>query len=172
MESEKTGAQILWRKKTRAKRKFFSAQGRSRRKGKTMEFRFETRKDLPSGQLMKLFSAVGWTDDRKTTAAMAENFNAPFLRSTLVVSAWEGATLIGCVRALSDGIIRSVIFDLAVLPEFQCRGIGKELIKRCREAFPDSQWLVETTAERAGYYEKLGFKREEGVFLSLPSKWF
>lgn len=121
----KNGRADTFAKKTRAKRKFFSARGVSRRKGKTMEFRFETRKDLPLGQLMKLFSAVGWTDGRKTTAAMAENFNAPFLRSTLVVSAWKGENLIGCVRALSDGIIRSVISIWRSFPNFKVGGSGR-----------------------------------------------
>jgi predicted N-acetyltransferase YhbS len=65
-----------------------------------------------------------------------------------------------------------VIYDLAVLPEFQRNGIGKELIKRCIEHFPDSEWLVGTVEKTAGYYEKIGFKIDQGVFLSIASKWF
>jgi len=75
-------------------------------------------------------------------------------------------------EVLSDKIVRSVILDLAVTPEFQNQGIGKELIRRCIEHFPDSEWLVGTIQKTSGYYEKFGFKVEQSVFLSLPSKWF
>jgi ribosomal protein S18 acetylase RimI-like enzyme len=80
--------------------------------------------------------------------------------------------LIGVVSVLSDKIIRSVIYDLVIDPEFQGQGIGRELIKRCFEHFPETEWLVQTTEKIAGYYEKVGFKRREDVFLSIPSKWF
>lgn len=51
-----------------------------------------------------------------------KNFNAP---STLVVSARYRDLLVGCLSPLSDKSVRSVICDLAVLREFQNRGIGK-----------------------------------------------
>lgn len=136
-----------------------------------MSITYNTRKDLPSEQLHKLFMSVGWSDG-KETSFMLKNFNMPFINSTVVISAWENDCLVGCVRALSDKIVRSVIYDLAVTPEFQNQGIGKELIRRCIEHFPDSEWLVGTIQKTSGYYEKIGFKVEQGVFLSLSSKWF
>ncbi len=131
----------------------------------------DTKKDLPSEQLHQLFMAVGWSDG-SGTAHILQHFNAPFIHSTLVVSAWEDEHLVGCIRVLSDHIIRSVIYDLAVEPAYQNQGIGKELIKRCMAHFPDSQWLVGTTHDLSGYYQKLGFQLEPGVFLSIASKWF
>jgi ribosomal protein S18 acetylase RimI-like enzyme len=131
----------------------------------------DLKKDLPPDQLHRLFKEVGWSDGSKTPA-MLENFNLPFINSTLVISAWNNQHLVGAVRVLSDKIIRSVIFDLVVDPEFQRNGIGKELIKRCIKHFPHTEWIVQTTAEIAGYYETIGFKRHNGVFLSIPSKWF
>ena len=135
-----------------------------------MQIAYDTRKDLPCEALHELFAAVCWSDGT-ITPSMLENFNVPFIHSTLVVSAWAEGKLVGCVRALSDGMFRSVIYDLAVMPEFQNRGIGKELVRRCREHFPDSEWLVGTKTA-AGFYEKIGFKPNEDVFLSIPCKWF
>ena len=131
----------------------------------------DTKKDLPAEQLHKLFVAVGWSDGSETSE-MIKNYNIPFINSTLVISAWDREQVIGAVRVLSDKMFRSVIYDLLVLPEFQNRGIGKELVKRCIAHFPNSEWLVATTKEISGYYEKIGFKRTADVFLSIPCKLF
>lgn len=131
----------------------------------------DSKKDLPSDELHRLFMLVGWSDGSESPV-MLNHFNLPFKNSTLVISAWKNDSLIGVVRVLSDKVIRSVIYDLLVDPEYQGRGIGCELIKRCIEHFPESEWLVQTEETRAGYYEKLGFKRRGDVFLSIPSKWF
>ena len=137
-----------------------------------MNITYKSIKDLPNEQLYKLFVAVGWADESTTTQAMIDNFNKPFINSTIVISAWDNDLLVGCVRVLSDKMFRSVIYDLAVLPKYQGNGIGKELVKKCREQFPNSEWLVGTTNERASFYEKLGFEKNTDVFLSIPCKWF
>lgn len=135
-----------------------------------MEIGYDTRKDIPCKQLHQLFKSVGWSDG-KETMIMLEHFNVPFINSTLVLSAWENDNLAGCVRVLSDKIFRSVIYDLAVAPEYQNQGIGKELVKRCIEHFPNSEWLVGTESA-ISFYEKIGFKVNESTFLSISSKWF
>ena len=136
-----------------------------------MNITYKSIKDLPNEQLYKLFVSVGWADESTTTQAMIDNFNKPFINSTIVISAWDNDLLVGCVRVLSDKMFRSVIYDLAVLPKYQGNGIGKELVKKCREQFPNSEWLVGTTNERASFYEKLGFEKNTDVFLRIPCKW-
>lgn len=131
---------------------------------------YKTCKDLPCKELHDLFYAVGWSDGN-ITPSMLENFNKSFINSTIVFSAWINGNLIGCVRVLSDKMFRSIIYDLAVLPEFQNKGIGKELVRRCIETFPNSEWLVQTEAA-SRFYEKIGFSVNEDVFLSVPCKWF
>lgn len=137
-----------------------------------MNITYKSIKELPNQQLYILFVSVGWADEYTTTQSMIDNFNKPFINSTLVVSAWDNDLLVGCVRVLSDKMFRSVIYDLAVLPEYQGNGIGKELVKRCREQCPNSEWLVGTTTERANIYESIGFEKNSDVFLSIPCKWF
>lgn len=130
----------------------------------------EERKDLPCGQLHRLFMRVGWSDGSED-ADMLKNFSKPFIHSTFVVSAWQGDTLIGAVRVLSDQIIRSEIYDLAVDPDFQGNGVGRELLRRCMARFPGTEWFLRTTQEAMGFYQKLGFKTAPGIFLSIPSKY-
>jgi ribosomal protein S18 acetylase RimI-like enzyme len=132
----------------------------------------DTRKDLPPEQLHKLFVSVGWSDGSETPDMIKTGYSMPWLNSTLVVSAWAGERLVGAVRVLSDTMFRSIVYDLLVLPEYQNRGIGSELVRRCIKHFPNTEWLVQTTEEISGYYEKIGFSINNGVFLSIPCKLF
>ena len=76
---------------------------------------------------------------------------------------------VGCIRVLSDLHFRSIIYDLAVLPEYQNKGIGKELVQRCMNACESSEWLVQTDMAK-GFYEKIGFKENDDFFLTMNSK--
>lgn len=136
-----------------------------------MRVEYRTQKDLPCNELYQLFLAVGWATEDKTTQAMIDNFNIGFINSTFVFSAWVEKRLVGCVRVLSDLHFRSIIYDLAVLPEFQNKGIGKELVQRCINACESSEWLVQTDMAK-GFYEKIGFKENTDYFLTIPCKWF
>ena len=131
----------------------------------------ETKKDLPCDQLHRMFMSVGWSDGSETPD-MIKCYNVPFINSTLVISVWENERLIGAVRVLSDKMFRSIIYDLLVLPEFQNRGIGNELLKRCIEHYPNSEWLVQTKEKISSYYIKNGFNVNEDVFLTIPCKYF
>ena len=89
-----------------------------------MNIEYKQHKNLPCDELYQLFLAVGWAKEEETTQEMIDNFNIGFLHSAFVFSAWADGKLIGCVRVLSDLHFRSVIYDLAVLPAFQHKGIG------------------------------------------------
>lgn len=61
-----------------------------------MQIVYDTRKDLPCEGLHDLFIAVGWSDG-VVTPSMLKNFNVPFINSTIVISAWAGDKLVGCI---------------------------------------------------------------------------
>ncbi|MBS5734145.1 MAG: GNAT family N-acetyltransferase [Clostridiales bacterium] len=130
-----------------------------------MSITYKSNKYLPCNQLSALFAAVGWSDETKEmTPKMLANFNKPFIHSTLVFSAWDEDKLVGCVRALSDTMFRSVIFDLAVLPEYQKQGIGSELVKKCICEYPNAEWSLETIPERVSSYQGIGFEINNSPF--------
>ena len=136
-----------------------------------MNIEYKNQKDLPCNELYQLFLAVGWATEEETTQSMIDHFNAGFINSTFVFSAWVEERLVGCVRVLSDLHFRSIIYDLAVLPEYQHMGIGKELVRRCIGECDGSEWLVQTDKAK-GFYEKIGFAESSDYFLTIPSKWF
>mgnify|MGYP001018571342 FL=1 len=130
----------------------------------------DTRKDLPAKQLYHLFYSAGWAGSNITSDLNIINkFNIPYINSTLVISAWDNERLVGAVRVLSDKFIRSVIYDLVIDPEYKNMGIGKELVRRCIEHFPNTEWLVQTENHIKGFYEKIGFKIYDDVVLTIPS---
>ena len=114
-------------------------------------------KALPNEQLIHLFTQAGWHDGAPSPWDAV--FNAPFLHSTLVLSAWDEERLVGCVRVLSDTVVRSVIYDLVVEKAYRRQGIATELLRRCREAYPYSEWLLQTEEHIVPFYEKQGFCR-------------
>jgi len=132
------------------------------------------KKDLPLQQLHELFIAVGWSDGGVLPEEMKAGFIKPWLHSTLVISAWDGDHLVGAVRVLSDAIFRSVIYDLLVAPEYQGKGIGSELVNRCKNHYPGSEWLVGCDRKNVAFYKKLGFlnSSKSDAFLVIPCKLF
>lgn len=134
-----------------------------------MNIQYRTNKDLPCDEVYQLFLAVGWATEETTTQDMINNFNIGFMNSTFVFSAWADDKLVGCVRVLSDLHFRSIILDLAVLPQFQNQGIGKELVRRCRNACESSEWLVQTDMAK-GFYKKIGFIENKDHFLTIPGR--
>lgn len=136
-----------------------------------MNIEYKNNKDLPCQQLYELFLEVGWATEDTTNQGMIDNFNIGFLNSTFVYSAWVEGRLAGCVRVLSDLHFRSIIYDLAVLPEYQHKGIGRELVQRCINSCETSEWLVQTDMAKE-FYEKIGFKENSDYFLTIPCKLF
>ena len=130
----------------------------------------DTKKDLPVEQLHYLFYSVGWSS-KDIPKDWLENFNISFINSTLVISAWANERLIGAVRVLSDKKFRSIIYDLVIDPAYQNKGIGRELVKRCIEHYPNSEWSLETSEKNIGFYEKIGFKRSKSVHFRIKGKY-
>jgi len=135
----------------------------------------DQKKDLPVDQLRQLFFSVGWMKSiSEETDERLNGFMQPWINSTLVISAWESERLVGAVRVLSDTIFHSVIYDLLVAPEYQGRGIGKELVNRCKNHYPGSEWLVSCDKKNIGFYKKLGFQNilEPDAVLVIPCELF
>lgn len=85
--------------------------------------------------------------------------------SNLVVTAWDGSTLIGVSRSITDWAWSCYLADLAVNPGYQKAGIGKRLIELTKEKVGDQVMILLLSVPTAmAYYPKVGFTKEDRAF--------
>lgn len=85
--------------------------------------------------------------------------------ANLLITAWQGETLVGVARSVTDFHFCCYLSDLAVAESVQGQGIGKALI---RETFlqlqPGCKLILLAAPQAVAYYPKLGFSQH-------PSAW-
>ncbi|MFZ5450980.1 MAG: GNAT family N-acetyltransferase [Thermodesulfobacteriota bacterium] len=82
-----------------------------------------------------------------------------FAASYAVVYVFDGDKLIGLGRALCDGEYQAAIYDVVLLPEYQGKGLGKELMARLCEQLPVGNIVLYAVPGREGFYQKCGFQK-------------
>ncbi|MCV2358264.1 GNAT family N-acetyltransferase [Paucibacter sp. TC2R-5] len=66
--------------------------------------------------------------------------------------------IIGAGRALSDGVLWCVIFDVVLLPEYQGQGLGRAIMDSLAEQAGAAQVMLYAAPGKEAFYAKLGFK--------------
>lgn len=82
-----------------------------------------------------------------------------FEQSTVRCFAWSGDDLVGAGRAISDRISYAAIFDVVVLPGFQRRGIGTQIVRHLIRAAEAPNVILHSVPGKEGFYAQLGFAR-------------
>lgn len=89
-----------------------------------------------------------------------------YANANLVVTAWDGSTLVGISRALTDYCYCCYLSDLAVKKAYQKQGIGKQLIALTKERIgEDAMLLLLSAASAMEYYPKVGLKTVTNGFI-------
>jgi ribosomal protein S18 acetylase RimI-like enzyme len=65
-----------------------------------------------------------------------------FNNSHTVVFVFDGEMLTGFGRAISDGEYQAAIYDVAVLPDYQGKGIGKMIIRTILKNSPHCNFIL------------------------------
>ena len=94
-----------------------------------------------------------------------ERIRAMCKNANLVVSARLNGKLVGLARSLSDFAYCTYLSDLAVAEYVQKQGIGKELIRRTREAAPEATLILLSAPAATQYYPNIGMQRHEAAFI-------
>ena len=112
-----------------------------------MEYRIDD-KQLAAGKFIEFVNKVwpGKYDEGRTAEALSRTLN---------ITAYDGETLVGCLRILTDGYFFGTITEMLVLPEYQRQGIGSRLLQLARENTPTMLYFgAQPSAEQ--FYEKNG----------------
>ena len=115
-------------------------------------------------QLRALQSETTWAQDRTLF-----DLQRAVAASDLVITAWHGSTLVGCVRVLSDFVYRAVLCDVIVHPAYRRQGIGRMLVEEATShpRLSRVQKFTLLTAGARAFYERLGWKRYPGEGMVL-----
>jgi predicted N-acetyltransferase YhbS len=84
---------------------------------------------------------------------------ATALEKTINIGAWVGDRLVGSVRILTDNYFFATVPELMVDPEYQRRGLGRELMRRALDAAPGGRLFFGAQAGHEEFFERAGFKR-------------
>lgn len=117
----------------------------------------------PLDALVALYKDAGWW---KSSYGEAPDFlNGILAGSALFAGAFLDKRMIGMGRALSDLASDAYIQDVAVLKEFQGRGIGGRIIQTLIAGLKERgvDWIgLIAEPGTTGFYEKLGFSPLKG----------
>ena len=81
-----------------------------------------------------------------------------YLKKTQNITAYDGDRLVGCLRILSDGYFFGTITELLVLPDYQNKGIGSQLLQLAKKNTPTMLYFGSQPGIEA-FYEKNGCQR-------------
>jgi GNAT superfamily N-acetyltransferase len=116
---------------------------------------YSDRRDLPVESLLALYRANVWSSAEKP-----ELLQKALRASHSVLTAWEGGKLVGLGNAISDGYLVVYYPHLLVLPEYQGRGIGRELMRRLMIVYQGfHQHVLIADGRAVDFYRKCGFER-------------
>ena len=82
-----------------------------------------------------------------------------FETSHTTVFIYHDDRLIGFGRAISDGAYQAAIYDCAVLPEFQGKGIGKTVMDNILSQVSHCNVILYASPGKENFYQKHGFRK-------------
>jgi len=133
-----------------------------------MDITYKNTKDFTAGELEELFLSVEWSSGH-----YPERLVVAMKNSDAVYSAWDGDKLVGLANALSDGSMTAYIHYMLVRPEYQSKGVGRELLRRMAEKYKDTLRIVLVAYEKeAAFYERCGFKKgKDSIPMFITTLW-
>lgn len=93
-----------------------------------------------------------------------------FENSHTTIFAFDDDKLIGFGRAISDGVRQAAIYDVAIIPEYQGKGIGKLILDSIVNELPQCNFILYASPGKELFYEKLNFRKLKtgmGLFTNM-----
>ena len=128
-----------------------------------MTLRYETFGKISADEFIDLLKRSTLAERRPVDDH--ECIEAMLRHADLVCTAWDGATLVGVARSVTDFAYCCYLSDLAVDESYQKKGIGKELIRLTASKLGNNAKIILLAAPKAAaYYPRVGFDQH-------PSAW-
>ncbi len=91
-----------------------------------------------------------------------------FQHGNCYVAAYDGLSLVGIARLMTDFVYTSYLSDLAVDEQYQHQGIGKRLIQEVQKAIPKAKIILISAPAAEAYYPKIGMKHHAHCYQLAP----
>ena len=82
-----------------------------------------------------------------------------FTSSYCVAFVFDNAMLVGVGRAVSDGAYQAAIYDIAVLPSYQGRQLGKLIVEELHKTLRGFNVILYASPGKEEFYCKLGYRK-------------
>jgi ribosomal protein S18 acetylase RimI-like enzyme len=142
------------------------AKRRPKEKPEKMKISYVINHDIKPAELASLFenSGINRPKDINRIGKMITNAN-------LIISARDGRTLIGILRALTDFSYSCYVSDLAVDRKYQNRGVGKELLRIASETLGNKVMILLLSSPKAeSFYPHIGFEKVQNAWIFSRKK--
>ncbi|MDF2565470.1 MAG: GCN5-related N-acetyltransferase [Massilibacillus sp.] len=80
-----------------------------------------------------------------------------FESSYCVVFVFDNENLIGVGRAISDGAYQAAIYDIAVLPSYQGKKVGRMIMDEIHKGLQNINSILYASPGKEFFYKKLGY---------------
>src|SRR5688572_10035700 len=111
------------------------------------EFTYRSGNDLDLEAVLEVYVDSGLGERRPVKDR--ERMGRMLREANLVITAWRDKELVGIARSLTDWVYVTYLSDLAVKKKYQRQGIGRELIKRTKDACDPKAMLLLLAAPAA-----------------------
>jgi len=91
------------------------------------------------------------------------------LAHTINIGAWDGDTLVGSVRILTDGYFFATIPEILVAPTYQRRGIGEELMQQAVRRAPRNKVAFGAQPQSAAFFSRIGCEQKLTGFVATSA---
>lgn len=121
---------------------------------------------LTAADFIKLYESTGWGKCKEDMVQVSlKNSYATF-------AVMDGENVIGMARLLGDGGLAFYLKDLVILPEYQGRGIGKELLEyiqnyirnELKDGWQTNLELMSAKGKE-DFYKKFGFEERPSKYI-------
>lgn len=130
-----------------------------------MDITYTEEKRFTKDEVQRLFRSVHWI-----SAEYPERLHKALMHSQTVITAWDGARLVGLCRVIDDSEMVAYMHYVLVDPEYHGHGIVWHMIGMVKEKYRNFLYLevMPEESKNAAFYERFGFKiMEDGVPMQI-----